>query len=394
MNLIRVCGSYFPAKKMGGAVTADFTVDVGLVKKGANLQVLTTNAGLTQDQMIDREEIEGIIVNRFEYFGGENTSFTMKMLFRMWRMFCGFNGVVLFSGIWNVPTLVGPLMCRLLSVPYIITPHGCLYTDLVKRRKRLLKMLLLKTFVLSNLHKAKRVHFTVDSERLAAEELVGPIAGAKIIPLGVPATKRSFGMVDCRTNVNGDLSSLRKSKKFNILFVGRINWKKGLDYLFESIAKLPIEIFGDVRITLVGPEDVDELSRLKELSGCLGLCWGKDVVWKGPLYGDDLAKAYSDANLFALTSLSENFAVTVVEAAQAGLPILMTKQVGVSAFFSSGKNAEVVDLDVNEIAFAIERIWRDSDYAESLARAAKRLSSKFSVDRYVSDFEAMIMAKD
>lgn len=176
MKVVRVCGSYYPAKKMGGAVTADFTLDRAFVEKCFTVQVLTTTAGLEKEQESSYETIDGVAIRRFSYLGNVNFSISLRMLIDIWRVVGSLEGVVILSGIWNLPTLLGPLICRFRSVPYVITTHGSLYFKLIRRKRSGLKKFLMWAVVSRNLKAALAIHFTVEAERRAAEFLFGGCA--------------------------------------------------------------------------------------------------------------------------------------------------------------------------------------------------------------------------
>lgn len=50
MKLIHISPSYFPALKFGGPIQSVHMLNEALVKKGIKVDVLTTNAGLSQEQ--------------------------------------------------------------------------------------------------------------------------------------------------------------------------------------------------------------------------------------------------------------------------------------------------------------------------------------------------------
>ena len=112
----------------------------------------------------------------------------------------------------------------------------------------------------------------------------------------------------------------------------------------------------------------------------------KNVEFTGLLEGDDVYKAYRAMDLFALTSYSENFGMTVVEAGLCRIPILITKQVGVSCFFNDGETAFIVDPDEDKICSVIKKHYLDESRAERMVMQADSLvREKFNVLNNVED---------
>ena len=76
------------------------------------------------------------------------------------------------------------------------------------------------------------------------------------------------------------------------------------------------------RLRIIGPDERNHTDELKALVRQEGL---SRVSIELPLYGSEKRKAYLNADLFVLPSLSENFAVTVAESLAAGIPVISTK---------------------------------------------------------------------
>jgi glycosyltransferase involved in cell wall biosynthesis len=106
-----------------------------------------------------------------------------------------------------------------------------------------------------------------------------------------------------------------------LLSLGRIHPKKGLDTLLYAWAKVEC-VHPDWRLRIVGPSENGYDAKLKALSAELKL---SRVSIEGPVYGAEKSRAYADADLFVLSTLNDNFALTVAEALAAGVPVIATK---------------------------------------------------------------------
>jgi glycosyltransferase involved in cell wall biosynthesis len=106
-----------------------------------------------------------------------------------------------------------------------------------------------------------------------------------------------------------------------VLSLGRIHPKKGLRGLVHAWAKVEAK-HPRWRLRIVGPPEAGHDNELRALIMALGLT---RVSVEGPIPGDMKAIAYREADLFVLSTLNENFGLTVGEALAAGTPVISTK---------------------------------------------------------------------
>lgn len=128
-----------------------------------------------------------------------------------------------------------------------------------------------------------------------------------------------------------------------VLFLGRMTMQKGPDY-FLKMAKKVLSVEKNVKFVIAG--DGDMMEQVINMSLELGI--EKNILFTGFLKGDDVAKAYSSADLYVMPSVSEPFGIAPLEAIRHGTPVLISKQSGVSEVI---KNALRVDFwDIDEMA--------------------------------------------
>ncbi len=106
-----------------------------------------------------------------------------------------------------------------------------------------------------------------------------------------------------------------------VLSLGRIHPKKGLPGLIGAWARLG-ETAEGWRLRIIGPDEGGHAGELKALVAQLRL---NNVTVEEPVFGGDKLAAYREADLFVLSTLNENFAMTVAEALAAGTPVISTK---------------------------------------------------------------------
>lgn len=113
---------------------------------------------------------------------------------------------------------------------------------------------------------------------------------------------------------------LRVKRKINLLFVGRLDKVKGVEFLLRALAKVKPEI-PEFELIIIGrgPEK-EALEKQAQRLGLKG-----NVEFLGLVKGKKLAKQYGQADLFILPSLAEGQPIVVLEAWASGLPVLATK---------------------------------------------------------------------
>ena len=147
----------------------------------------------------------------------------------------------------------------------------------------------------------------------------------RVIPYGVDLALFCPGPVS-----NSKREESVASAPLRVLFVGRINERKGLHYLLEALEQLPI---GSVELTICG-RVLDRLNDLKQCNFPLHL--------RPSVSTEELVEAYRSANLFVLPSIAEGFGQVLLEALACGLPILATSHTAAPDLIEDGVQGFIV----------------------------------------------------
>lgn len=195
------------------------------------------------------------------------------------------------------------------NIPVVWSPHGMLQKWAIKN-KWWKKVVALAFYQWIDLAKANLLHATAELEVEDIRRL-GLKNKVVLAPLGVRAEP--------------DISNheLRTGIKKTLLFVSRVQKKKGLPVLIEAWAKLPSDIRNYWQVRIVGPDQDNHVAELK--LQCERLNVSKDFIFTGPKYGRDLDEEYNAANLFVLPTHSENFGSVVIEALARKLPVICSQ---------------------------------------------------------------------
>jgi glycogen(starch) synthase len=143
-------------------------------------------------------------------------------------------------------------------------------------------------------------------------------------------------------NLNGQNlsdSGIEKDEKL-VLFLGRITMQKGPEY-FLYAAKKVLEVVDNVKFVMAGSGDM--MYRAVELAAQLGI--GSKVLFTGFLRGDEVSKIYKMADLFVMPSVSEPFGLVPLEALDNDVPVIISKQSGVSEVLTHVLKVDFWDVD-------------------------------------------------
>ncbi len=102
------------------------------------------------------------------------------------------------------------------------------------------------------------------------------------------------------------------------------------------------------------------------------------ILWVGFLQGDSKRNALADADVFVLPSYSENFGVSVVEAMGAGLPVIVSDQVGLHQEIADAEAGVVVACDIDQLNAALIRLITNVELRRTMGANAAVLAKLFS----------------
>ena len=216
-------------------------------------------------------------------------------------------------GLWCMSLHKSAVALRRAGVPIVWSPHGMLTPWALKNRwyKKVAGLVL---YQYKDLKNASLLHATSESEEedIRRLRLKNPIIKS---PLGV-----SLDMY-AENGVNGGKGNDKRRRV--ILFVSRVQRKKGLRNLLLAYSRLPADLRTGWRIKIAGPDEDNHTSELIDL--CLRIGIREDVEFLGPIYGNDKNRLYQTSDVFVLPTYSENFGSVVIESLAAGTPVICTK---------------------------------------------------------------------
>jgi glycogen(starch) synthase len=134
-----------------------------------------------------------------------------------------------------------------------------------------------------------------------------------------------------------------------VTFLGRITHQKGPEYFVEAAFRV-LQKHNNVRFVIAGSGDLKD----KIVTMVNDLNIEKKVSFTGFLKNDEVRKLLARSDLFVMPSVSEPFGISPLEALQSRVPIIISKQSGVSEVIN---NAIKVDYwDINALSDAINGV--------------------------------------
>lgn len=252
-------------------------------------------------------------------------------------------------------------LCQFHQIPYIVTPHGMLepWALSYKAWKKHLYYTLIEK---QALQRASAIQGTASSEvdhimSLGFKHTINIPNGLNLKEFEVLTEPRIFYQNFPNTK-----------NKVLILFLGRIDPKKGLDLLAPAFAKVHSQ-FPQSHLVIAGPDSIGFLSTAKSYFARAG-CFDA-VTFTGMLSGKLKYAALAAASLYVAPSYSEGFSMSVLEGMASGLPCVITN--GCNFPEAAGAQvAHVVNIDANAIASALSHCLGNPQEAKEMGDRARK----------------------
>ncbi len=355
-RIINVTNSFSPLA--GGLTTAVRELSKMFMRLGVDVNVVTCDAS---------SGLEEFGVNAFR------RSFPARYSFSQ-RAAAYINGVeprgsiCLMHGVWAGIYHQAASICRSRGIPYAICPHGSLDPfDLQKGR--LVKRILGPAVIRKYLDGAAGVVCSASKEREVLETY-GAMVQRFVVPWPVSEVAPFADVTrQCSRRALGI-----EEAEFVVLFMSRINYKKGLDWVIDGFEQAS-KICPGLRLLIAGAGEHRFERIIREKAGAK---MGVKIDFLGHLEGREKANALSAADLFALVSDNENFGFSVIEALDASLPCLISKEVYIWSELVGGGASWVCERDARSVAQGILEVRSElANRGEEIKAAAMRTAARF-----------------
>lgn len=376
------------AKVRGGPSQAVIEMVKALRSQGCDAEIATTNdngADLLDVPLLTLSdqlaEFAYVPIRFFPRFSPPVTAvrefaYSFHFTTWLWRHITDYD-LIHVHAIFSYTSTIAMAIARIKQVPYINRPLGQLCTWSLQQ-SQLRKQIYLNLIERSNLLHSNSLHFTADQEQEEFSQLGLNIPNF-VLPHGVQIYPQ---IPDAREQLRQLLQV--PDRLPIILFMSRIHPKKGLEYLISALGKLRNSENQEFVLAIAGNGEPDYIQQLQSLATEHHL--SDHIHWLGFVEGATKYLYLQGADLFALTSHSENFGIAVIEALASATPVLITKGVAIAPMVQEQHIGYVVDLDVEAIAREIKSILNQLQASQHIGdRAQKYISENYSWSKIASD---------
>lgn len=346
MKILHMNPAFYPATAYGGTVEVAYRLTTKLSQRGHDVTVCTSDA-------LDKENrnpscnfvIDGVQVHYFKsvsnFLNWRRFVITPSMICKLGEFIKNVD-IVHLHGSRNFQNIIAHYYALKYGVPYVLQAHGSLVTFFQKGILKKVFDVLWGRRVLQHASKVIALN-SIEANQYIAMGV--PEDKIEILPNGIDLSEFEVLPQKGTFRVKWGINNEQKI----ILFLARINKIKGLDILIEAFSKVTSEI-PNTRLIIAGPDD-GYLEKTKERVTHLGI---KDnVVFTGPLYGQDKLEAFVDGEIYVLPSSYEIFSISAIEACACGTPVIVTDRCGIASEISNSNAGIVVPYDANALRDAL-----------------------------------------
>jgi|SRR5579862_294710 len=363
MRILHVVPTYLPAVRYGGPIFAVHSLCRALASRGHGIEVFTTNVNGRANSDVPigvPVDLDGVQIRYFSSKFLRRLSWAPSLAHALNPGIRRFDVVHLHS-VFLWPTWVAARSAKKANVPYLVSPRGMMVKELIGRRNRTIKSTWLRLIEKSNLERASAVHVTSELEAAELQRFNWRFPRVVTISNGVSEPDETKD--GCRLSM--DIEEAADSQPL-VLYFGRLSWKKGLDRLLRAFALTRNGV-----LVIGGTDDEKLAPRLRHLATELRISDRVKIVPR-TISNHDKEYLFAAAKLFVLSSYSENFGNTVLDAMRRGLPVVVTPEVGAAEIVRDAGGGIITSGDSESLSEAINRLIENPALARTLGDAGKQ----------------------
>jgi len=303
LKIAQVCPRYSP--DIGGVETDVKEISERLVLEGHEVEVITTDPS---GKLKKSDIINGVKVIRFRSFAPGNAYFFAPHIYTYLKNH--HYDVIHAHSYHAFPALFAALSERkkkFVFSPYYHRGGHTPFRNLLHRPYKFFGKMIFS--------RADTVICISEYEKKLVESDFNVIGKTIKIPNGINLSE--FENMKCHKNEKKeDEKKENKKKEKTLLYVGRLEEYKGVQYIIQSLPELQ-----DFQLKIVGKGPYEkELHNIAEKLGMV-----ERIEWLKDLSRKELLECYADADIFLMLSSHESYGITVAEALAAGTPCVVAK---------------------------------------------------------------------
>ena len=281
---------------------------------------------------------------------------------------------------YNHPVIVFSKIAHENKIPFILAAYGSLQDparNLNKNRKKILDLIYTKNMI----------------KNTPGFHSVGELETQQYIKLGVNENKihridhgldlNDF-IIKKRSNILKKIGIDRTKSKY-LIFIGRIDKKKGIDVLIRSFVEIE-KSFENIFLVIVGTGLESYENELKQLASDLNL---KRIKFTGFVTEDEKLELLESSTLFITVSHSDVHTIAVQEALAMGIPIIISKASDWPEI-DEYEAGITIDIDIKSVQQAIKKLLnKNTNLSKYSDNAKKLIKEKFLIDILIPKYERM-----
>ncbi len=362
MKVLFITPNYYPATRYGGPIRSSHGLAKALVARGHSVNVYTTNVDgneVLNVRVNEPIDIDGVSVRYFPITQPKRIYYSPVFGRALEETVSNFD-VLHINGTFLWP---GPKAARTAAkfgVPFVLSPRGMLTPEMIAGKSRFAKTVWIRLFERRALALAKAIHVTSTAEasgvRLSKLDLapLAVVGNGVDLPDHLPTPEeidKAWGIVPPGSRV---------------LFLGRLDWTKGVDLAIATVSKHPSAF-----LVIAGHDQIGLRAQLDPLlSRADGSTVGQFI---GPVEGTEKWTLLYGADVLLAPSVAESFGIAVAEALAVGTPVICTEGVGAKSVVSRIDAGCVVPRQISAISASLNALLGDSQRREKFSRCAKAL---------------------
>lgn len=380
MRILHLCAYLYPALTYGGPAKVVYDLAEEQSKQ-SDVTILTSDVWDQKRRIYLNEKIRNEKNFKVVYFRNIVNSWAYSL-----RLFTHASSIIYFlknyrkfdivhaHDVFIFPQILILYLCLMFKKPYVITPHGVINAERLKRRSLLKSIFLLISVPL--LKRAQKVIAVSDVEEKELESL------------GLTNVVTIFNGVPLKTHTpSKKFAKYKQPNKLTFLYIGKLHSQKGLIEAIRAVATLKYPF----QFLVAGPDDGVE-SELRTSVDKLSI--SESVHFIGFVNDAEKAELLHLADLFLYPSYSEGFSISILEALYSKTPALITKGCNFDLVSTHKAGFVVKNSDLEEQLYSVlSQLDTNRKSLQSMGKAAHQLVvSKFSIETMAASHQKIYEA--
>jgi len=391
-------------------------------KAGIDVEVVTTTANGSDEVSVARgipTLVDEVPVTYYKRITKDHTHFSPSLLSALAAKIQkskvkNQQPIVHVHAWWNLVSIFAAWVARWKKVPVIISPRGTLSGYSFSNKNSGIKDYIHR-FLGKGLLEYSYFHVTSEKEKRDVERLVKP-KGVFVIPNFVRIPEEGNGErwkvegeklegkgerlklegerfevkgLEPQNNELSDSEELESRQPLKLLFISRVEEKKGLELLLECLK----DIKAEWTLSIAGSGEETYVQKLKQQAEASGI--SLRITWLGHVSNDQKFDVMAHHDLMVLPSFDENFANVVIECLSVGTAVLLTENVGLADYVETRNLGWVCQRTRDDLMSKLEEAAKNRKHLLAIRENAPSIirhdfNEAVLVKRYVSMYESVL----